>query len=160
MGAVTISDDARLHLPLNEILPNSFELNRWCAQHNDAPSMIFLRRSTEVGSTMCRRTFGRASVRINSQSEFSRYGNKCMRIRRNLVQKSGATNGLHFFRILNLDSTMSISIIGSSVMNSTRSRLTLANRRMSLNISVQYGLTDLPSTRDKSPPGKHYVHFQ
>lgn len=42
--------------------------------------------------------------------------------------------------------------IGSSVMNKTRSRLTLANRRISLNNSVQYGLTERPSTRDKSPP--------
>lgn len=37
-------------------------------------------------------------------------------------------------------------------MNKTLSRLTLAKTIMSLKSKVQYGFTDRPSTRDKSPP--------
>lgn len=47
---------------------------------------------------------------------------------------------------------MLASGMGSSVMKSTRSRLTLAKRRISLNSNVQYGFTDRFSTLDKSPP--------
>lgn len=100
---------------------------------------------------MSRRTFGRTTIRIDSQSEFSRYKRKFGNYS-NLLEVQFIIEILHFFRILNLDSTMSISIIGSSVMNRTRSRLTLANSSMSLNINVQYGFTERPSTRDKSPP--------
>lgn len=67
---------------------------------------------------------------------------------------------LHFFLMLKLLSTILIREIGSSVINSTLSRLTLANRRISLNKSVQYGLTERFSTRDKSPPTLEMLNFK
>lgn len=78
-------------------------------------------------------------INISNQRQFI---NTVMAFMRNLL----------FFRILKLESTILASKIGSSVMNRTRSRLTLANRRISLNKSVQYGFTERPSTRDRSPP--------
>lgn len=73
-----------------------------------------------------------------------------------LTQHFTSLEGLHFFLTLNRDSVMLVSGTGSSVMNKTRSLLTLAKSKMSLNNSVQYGFTDRPSTRDKSPPGNKY----
>lgn len=64
-------------------------------------------------------------------------------------------NSVFFFLILKQQSTTLVSGSGSSVMKSTRSLLTLANSRISLNKSVQYCLTDLPSILDKSPPKIH-----
>lgn len=61
-------------------------------------------------------------------------------------------NNSPFFRTLKHESTTFDSGNGSSVMNNTLSRLTLANNKISLNNNVQYCLTDRPSTRDRSPP--------
>lgn len=62
--------------------------------------------------------------------------------------------------MLKQESVIVDSAIGSSVMNSTRSRLTLANNRMSLNSKVQYGFTERPSTRDKSPPRNNTIDIE
>lgn len=61
-------------------------------------------------------------------------------------------DNLHFFLILKHESVIFANNSGSSVIKSTLSRLTLANRRISLNNNVQYGFIERPSTRDKSPP--------
>lgn len=51
------------------------------------------------------------------------------------------------------------SEMGSSVMKSTRSRLTLAKRRISLKSNVQYCLIERPSTLDRSPPDWKKFNF-
>ena len=63
---------------------------------------------------------------------------------------------LRFFLILKHESVIFPNCSGSSVINNTRSRLTLANNKISLNNKVQYGFTERPSTRDKSPPKIHW----
>lgn len=68
-------------------------------------------------------------------------------------------NNLRFLRIVKHESMILARGMGSSVMKSTRSRLTLAKRRISLKSNVQYGFTDRPSTRDKSPPDGERIHF-
>lgn len=62
--------------------------------------------------------------------------------------------------MLNVQSTMCVSITGSSVMNSTRSLLTLANTIISLKSNVQYGFTDRLSTRVKSPPNWYQYKYK
>lgn len=67
---------------------------------------------------------------------------------------------LRFLRILKQESVISERGIGSSVMNRTRSRLTLAKRIISLNNNVQYGLTERLSTRERSPPSRMKVDIE
>lgn len=63
---------------------------------------------------------------------------------------------LLFFLTLKTQSTTLVKGNGSSVIKRTLSRLTLANRIMSLNNNVQNCFTELrPSIRDKSPPKIH-----
>lgn len=62
---------------------------------------------------------------------------------------------LLFFLTLKIQSTMFVKGKGSSVMNKTRSRLTFANKMMSLKSNVQNCLIERPSILDKSPPNIH-----
>lgn len=61
---------------------------------------------------------------------------------------------LLFFRILKHESIIFANGNGSSVINRTRSRLTLAKSNISLNNKVQYGFIVRPSICDRSPPTK------
>ncbi len=68
-------------------------------------------------------------------------------------------NGSEFGNIFNILVVVIQSLTSPSVMNKTLSRLTLAKTIMSLNSNVQYGFTDLPSTRDRSPPNKFNLNY-
>lgn len=61
---------------------------------------------------------------------------------------------LPLFLTLKHDCITFANEIGSSITKRTRSRLTLANNKISLHSSVQYDLIVRPSIRNKSPPAE------
>lgn len=147
-----VSQRRSVHLSLDKVLPNGFQFWWRSPQDNHIAAGIFLWRPRNIGCTMGCGTLSHSTVWVNSQSEFSR----CKHIINVHTILGKLLQNILFFRKLNVESTIWVSSTGSSVINNTRSRLTLANTIISLNSSVQYGFTERPSTRDRSPPVKNY----
>lgn len=173
------------NLSCQKILPDGLQFGRWCPEHNCSFSFetwkaenvnIEYARWYFFHVYKTHRAL-RRGVRVKSGAQFttglfagcplgsivkrnSVSDEKAMRERfiRNSIYRSIVNQKLPhllFLRTLKQQSTTFDKGNGSSVMKSTRSRLTLANTIISLNKSVQNCFTERPSMRDKSPPKIH-----